>query len=396
MNSMRRLTRAEARRASIAAQGLAAPRPAGTPNVGHLRRAVRTMGILQIDSVNVVERAHQLTLFSRLGPYDSDLLWRALEKRHLFEYWARMASFSPIEDFPLFRHRMERHAQKTGDWTKALNAKAPGYVEAVYTQVAERGPLTVADLDEPGERAGPWWGWADGKIALERLFASGRVAVAFRRNFTRYYDIVERVIPKEFLAASVTPEEARKRLILQAAKALGVGTARDLSDYYWIRAAEATPAISSLVAEGSLVQVEVEGWTKPAYLYAGTPIPRTINARALINPFDPLMWNRERIERLHGFYYRVEIYVPQPKRIHGYYVFPFLLDDDFVARVDLKADRKAGVLRVLGAFAEDGAKPLRVSRELAIELGEMARWLGLKEIAVSPNGDLAPQLRKAV
>ena len=394
---MRRLTGAEARRASIAAQGLAAPRPTGTPNVGHVRRAVRTMGILQIDSVNVVERAHQLTLFSRLGPYDSDLLWRALEERHLFEYWARMASFSPIEDFPLFRHRMERHAKKTGDWTKALNARAPGYVESVYTQVAERGPLTVADLDEPGERAGPWWGWADGKIALERLFASGRVAVAFRRNFTRYYDILERVIPTEILEApGIASDEAQRRLILQAAKALGVGTARDLGDYYWIRGAEAKLAIASLIADGSLLEVEVEGWPTPAYLYSGSAIPRSINARALVNPFDPLMWNRERLERMHGFHYRVEIYVPQPKRIHGYYVFPFLLDEDFVARVDLKADRKAGVLRVLGSFLEDGVDAPVVARELAVELGEMARWLGLKEIAVSPRGDLAPLLSKAV
>jgi hypothetical protein len=394
---MRRLTGAEARRASISAQGLAAPRPTGKPNVGHVRRAVRTMGILQIDSVNVVERAHQLTLFSRLGPYDSDLLWRALEERHLFEYWARMASFSPIEDFPLFRHRMERHASKTGDWTKALNARAPGYVESVYNQVAERGPLTVADLDEPGERAGPWWGWADGKIALERLFASGRVAVAFRRNFTRYYDIVERVIPSDILEApAIATEEAQRRLILQAARALGVATARDLGDYYWIRVAEARPAIASLVADGSIMEVEVEGWPTSAYLYTGSAIPRSIKARALVNPFDPLMWNRERLERMHDFHYRVEIYVPQPKRVHGYYVFPFLLDDDFVARVDLKADRKAGVLRVQGAFLEDGVDSNLVARELAVELGEMARWLGLKEIAVNPRGDLASLLSNAV
>ena len=198
---MRRLTRAEARRASIAAQGLASPRPSG-----HAERRTCSPGRAHhghpSDRLGQRRRAgHQLTLFSRLGPYDSGLLWRALEERRLFEYWARMASFSPIEDFPLFRHRMERHAKETGDWTKALNARAPGYVESVYAQVAERGPLTVADLDEPGERAGPWWGWADGKIALERLFASGRLAVAFRRNFTRYYDLVERVIPKEFLAA---------------------------------------------------------------------------------------------------------------------------------------------------------------------------------------------------
>ncbi len=194
----------------------------------------------------------------------------------------------------------------------------------------------------------------------------------------------------------MAPDEARERLILQAAQALGIATARDLFDYYWIRVAEGRPALSSLVAEGSLVEVEVEGWSKPAYLYAGSAIPRSINARALINPFDPLMGNRERIERLHDFYYRVEIYVPEPKRIHGYYVFPFLLDDDLVARVDLKADRKAGVLRVLAAFGEDGVEPIRVARELAVELGEMARWLGPKEIAVSPKGDLAPQLRKAV
>ena len=394
---MRRFSRAEARRASIAAQGLAAPRPSATPNLGHVRRAVRTMGILQIDSVNVVERAHQLTLFSRLGPYDPSLLWRALEERHLFEYWARMASFSPIEDFPLFRHRMERHANRTGDWTKALNARAPGYLESVYRQVAERGPLAVADLEEPGERGGPWWGWADGKIALERLFASGRVGVAFRRNFTRYYDLIERVIPQAILdVADLATEEAQRRLILQAAKALGVATARDLGDYYWIRAAEARPAIAGLVAEGSLVEVEVEGWPVPAYLHADASIPRRINARALVNPFDPLVWNRERLERLHGFYYRVEIYVPEPKRIHGYYVFPFLLDDDFVARIDLKADRKAGGLRVQSAFLEDGFEPRRVARELAVELGEMAVWLGLKEIAVSSKGNLALALRNEV
>jgi hypothetical protein len=355
------------------------------------------MGILQIDSVNVVERGHQLTLFSRLGPYDSDLLWRALEERRLFEYWARMASFSPIEDFPLYRHRMDRYAKGNWNRIKSLNAKAPEYVESVYRQVAERGPMTVADLDEPGERSGPWWGWADGKIALEYLFSSGRVTVAFRRNFTRYYDLVERVIPREFLEGPLLAAgEAQRRLILQAAKALGVGTARDLIDYYSIRVAEGRPAISSLVAEGWLVEVEVEGWSKPAYLYPESAIPRSIKARALINPFDPLMWNRERIARLHDFYYRVEIYVPEPNRIHGYYVFPFLLDDDLVARIDIRADRKAGVLRIQGSFLEDGVEPIRVARELAVELSEMARWLGFGEIAVSRNGDLAQQLRKVV
>jgi hypothetical protein len=397
---VRRLTLAQARRASIAAQGLASPRPEVTPNLGHVRRAVRTMGILQIDSVNVVERAHHLTLFSRLGPHDPDLLWRALEERRLFEYWARMASFSPIEHFPLFRHRMDRHAE--GNWRRIreLKAKAPGYVESVYRQVAERGPLTAADLDEPGQqgrRGDPWWGWADGKVALEYLFAAGRLAVSHRRNFTRYYDVSERVIPAEqFDIPAPDRRAAQKQLVLQAAQALGVGTARDLIDYFSIRVAEGMPAIDGLVAEGSLVEVEVAGWPKPAYLLAGSVIPRSVRARALVNPFDPLMWNRERIERLHDFYYRVEIYVPQPNRVHGYYVFPFLLGDDLVARVDLKADRKAGVLNVPGAFLEDGVDPVHVARELAAELHEMARWLGLGQVAVGGKGDLASHLRRVV
>ena len=355
------------------------------------------MGVLQIDSVNVVERAHHLTLFSRLGPHDPGLLWQAQEQRHLFEYWARMASFCPIEDFPLYRHRMDRYAKGNWQRIKELSANAPGYVESVYRQVGERGPLTVGDLEEPGERSGPWWGWADGKIALEYLFSAGRVGVAFRRNFTRYYDLIERVIPGEYFDVPA-PEggDARKRLILQAARALAVGTAKDLADYYLIRMAEARPALSSLVAEGSLVEVEVEGWSKPAYMHTESRIPRVTNARALINPFDPLMWNRERIERIHGFRYRVEIYVPEPQRVHGYYVFPFLLGDDLVARVDLKADRKNGVLRVPAAFLDVGAEPKTVARELVIELAEMAAWLGLGDIVVARKGDLAEPLRKAI
>lgn len=381
----------------MAAQGLSSPRPSATPNLGHVRRAVRTMGLLQIDSVNVVERAHHLTLFSRLGPYDPDLLWRALEERKVFEYWARMASFCPIEDFPLYRHRMEHHARDYGRRTQELKARAPGYVESVYRQVEERGPLTVADLEKPGERSGPWWGWADGKIALEYLFSAGRVTVPYRRNFTRYYDLVERVIPREHLEPELERREAQKRLVLQAARALAVGTARDLIDYYWIRVDRGREALADLVAEGSVVEVEVEGWSQPAYLDAAARVPRSIDdARALLNPFDPLVWNRERLERLHGFEYRVEIYVPRPKRVYGYYVFPFLLGEDLAARVDLKADRQAGVLRVPGAFLEEGQDPVRVSRQLAVELGEMARWLGLDDIVVGRKGDLVPALRRAV
>jgi uncharacterized protein YcaQ len=355
------------------------------------------LGILQIDSVNVVERAHHLTLFSRLGPHDPGVLWRALEERRIFEYWARMASFCPIEDFALYRHRMHRMAQREGAWAQRLNSEAPGYVESVYRQVVERGALTASDLEEPGLRSGPWFGWAAGKVALEHLFAVGRVAVAFRRNFTRYYDIVERVIPSRYLEApELTTFEAQRRLTLQAAKALGVATVRDLIDYYRIPSKEGGSAVSSLVAEGALVEVDVDGWPQTAYLHKESTIPRSVRARTLINPFDTYMWNRERVDRLHDFFYRIEIYVPEPKRVHGYYVFPFLLGDDLVARIDLKADRKGSVLRVPGAFLEDGVDPHHVAKELAVELGEMARWLGLGEIAVGQKGDLADHLRRVV
>ena len=382
----------------LAAQGLAAPRPAATPNVGHVHRAVRALGAVQIDSVNVVERAHQLTLFSRLGPYHPGLLWRTLERRRIFEYWARMASFCAVEDFPLYRWRMERHA-RAANWRRIrlLNEKAPGYVEEVYRQVAERGPLAVADLDEPGERGGPWWGWADGKVALEYLFAAGRVGVAHRHNFTRYYDVVERVIPAQHLeAAAPSRPEAQGELLLRAARAFAVGTARDLIDYYWIRVAEGREALRRLVAAGSLVEVEVEGWPEPAYMHPEATVPRDAHCRALLNPFDPVVWNRDRLERLHDFRYRVEIYVPAPKRVYGYYVFPFLLGDDLVARVDLKADRKAGRLLVPGAFGEDGVDPGAVAGELAAALREMARWLGLGEVMVGRKGNLAAALRRAV
>jgi len=393
---LRHLTRSQARRVAINAQGLASSRPT-RPNLGHLTRAIRSLGVLQIDSVNVVERAHHLTLFSRLGPYSTGLLERALEQRRIFEYWARMASFVPIEDFPLYRYRMARRSQGEGQWIMDLNRRRPGYVESVYAQVVERGPLTASDLEEPGEKRGPWWGWADGKIALEYLFAAGRVSVAFRRNFTRYYDIVERVIPASHVDGPEVPAvEAQRQLLLQAAAALGVATSKDLISYNWLGTAESRPIVKDLVATGDLVEVDVAGWGKPAYLHRDAVVPREVRARTLVNPFDTYMFNRERIESLHDFAYRIEIYVPKPKRVHGYYVFPFLLGEDLVARVDLKADRKSGVLLVPGAFLESGHDPAHVARELAVELGEMAHWLGLGEISIGRKGDLSPSLSKAV
>jgi len=248
---------------ALAAAGLTRPRPAGTPNLGHVTRVIRELRVLQIDSVSVVERAHLLTLFSRLGPFDVALLDRALSERRVFEYWARMASFAPIEDFPLYRHRMDQRAH--GSWARDLHQRAPGYIDEVLREVAERGPLTVGDLERPGERRGPWWGWADGKIALEYLFAVGRVTVAHRRNFVRYYDLTERVIPAEHLDGPMLPAEvAQRRLLLQAARAVGVGTARDIIDYHWIPVKQGRPVLAALVADGLLEEVEVDGWAAPA------------------------------------------------------------------------------------------------------------------------------------
>jgi uncharacterized protein YcaQ len=393
---VRRLTLAQVRRAHIAAQGLATPRPR-TPDLRHLRRAMQTMGVLQIDSVNVVERAHQLTLFSRLGPYDPNLLWRAMRQREIFEYWTHMASFVPIADFPLWRHRMEHHRQNPWKRIHELNRQGAGYVDSVLRQVAERGPLTPSELDEPGERRGPWWGWADGKYVLEWLFESGMVAVSDRRNFERHYDLTERVIPESVRMVPAVPEaESHRTLLLRAAEKMAVGSARGLADYFRLPIVAARRLVAELAGEGALVPVEVSGWDEPLFMHPEARFPRTVAARALLNPFDPIVWFREHTERLYDFHYRIEIYTPAPKRRYGYYVFPFLLDDRLAARVDLKADRRAGTLLVLGAFLEAGADRGRVARELAIELGEMARWLGLGEIAVGSRGDLVRELGRRV
>jgi len=391
------LTNAQVRRAHVAAQGLAVPRSASTPDIRHVRKALRTIAVLQIDSVNVVERAHQLTLFSRLGPYDPDLLWRALRQREIFEYWAHMASFLPISDWPLYKARMERIRDEGWKAIRRLRKEAPGYIESVHKQLVERGPLKTSDLDDPGERTGPWWGWADGKHVLEWLFESGQAAVADRRNFTRYYDIAERVIPDRYFQAPAVPEdEARRILLVRAAEKMAVGTAKGLADYFRLPIVPARAAVADLAREGAVVEVEVEGWDEPAFMHPEASVPRSVSARALLNPFDPMVWFRDRTERLYGFHYRVEIYVPAPKRIHGYYVFPFLLGDELVARVDIKADRRAGVLRVPGAFLEDGQDQVRVGRAVAAELCSMAGWLGLGEIAIGTKGNLASALRAEV
>ena len=381
---------------AIAAQGLHRPRPQARIDLRHFRKVLATTGVLQIDSVNVVARAHRLTLFSRLGNYDPDLIERAfVERRELFEYWAHEASLVSIEDWPLYQHRM----QYRGKWRRyrELEEQHPGFIGRVLEEIGERGALSVRDLADPGERAGPWWGWSNGKVALEWLFARGKVTVSHRRNFTRYYDLPERVIPAEIRALLVPDAvEARRALLMKGAASMGVATTRDLADYYRINIKEARPLVDDLADQGLLDRVRVEGWKDDAFIHPGAVNPRSVDGRSLLCPFDSLVWYRDRAERLFGFRYRIEIYVPEPKRVYGYYVFPFLLGDDLVARVDLKADREAGVLRVRGAHLEDGRNSAHVARALAIELAEMAAWLGMREVSVENKGDLAGDLRKAV
>ncbi|MET0566794.1 MAG: crosslink repair DNA glycosylase YcaQ family protein [Acidimicrobiia bacterium] len=392
---MRRLTIDQARRLALAAQGFADPRPTGRLDVRHFRRVVDRIGLVQLDSVNVFSRTHYLPFFSRLGSYDRAALdawlWGSGE---MFEYWGHEASLIPVQDHYLWRWRMNA----TFNWARIeqMRQEHPEYLDQVLEQVRDRGPLKAADLHDPGQRDGTsMWGWSRGKVALEALFVGGRVTTSHRPNFTRMYDLSERVIAPEHLeTAGLEREDAQSALLLKAARSMGVATAADLADYPRIKMPDARPLIEDLVDEGKLVEVDVDGWDRAAYLYPGAALPRKVEGRAVLSPFDNLVWNRDRIERLWDFHYRIEIYVPEPKRVHGYYVLPFLLDGKLVARVDLKTDRKAASLLVRGAFAEPGVDVARVGHELREELELTASWLGLNDVVVSRNGDLAHYLER--
>ena len=378
------LSAAEARRLALAAQGFADAPPAGEPNGWDLRRVLKRVGLLQIDSVNVLERAHYLPAFSRLGPYPRDLLDRASQRapRRLFEYWGHEASLLPVKLHPLLRWRMEQAADHAWRGMLRVQRERPELVGRLLDQVAERGPVSASELAEPGpRRSGPWWDWSEVKWALEWLFVSGRLTIARRRRFERLYDLPERVLPPAALnAPTPSAADAQRELVRIAARALGVAAERDLRDYFRLPAADAKARVAELVEAGELTPVTVEGWGRTrAYLAAGARIPRAIAARALIGPFDSLIWERSRMRRLFGFDYRLEIYVPRPKRRHGYYVLPFLLGDRLVARVDLKADRAASVLRAQQIHLEDEA-PAETIAELAGELDTMAAWLGLDRV----------------
>ena len=376
-----RLSADEARRLALGAQGFADPRPAGEPTGWDLRRVLKRVGLIQIDSVNVLERAHYLPAFSRLGPYEKELLDRASHRapRRLFEYWGHEASLVPVELEPLLRWRMARAESEAWGGMVRIQDERPELVESVLEQVAARGPVAASELEEKRpERSGPWWDWSDSKRAMEWLFWSGQVSCARRRRFERLYDLPERVLPAEVLAMPTPPEdEAQRELLRIAARSLGIAGERDLRDYFRFSAAESKLRVAELVENGDLLPVEVEGWGRTqGYLAAGARIPRSVDARALLGPFDPLLWERSRVERIFGFQFRLEIYVPKPKRVYGYYVLPFLYGDRIVARVDLKADRAAGVLRAHAVHLEPGA-PLEAEEALRAELDSMARWLGL-------------------
>jgi uncharacterized protein YcaQ len=393
-----------ARRTALAAQGFAESRPSTAPARRHLMRMLQRTRMLQLDSVNAAVRAHYAPVFSRLGAYDmrmlDDAAWAHSTRRPrlLVECWGHMASLVPVQDWPLFRWRMRGVEARPWRLLRQAMQRHASVVDDVLDVVKALGPIGAGGIErELGARGdgrrGGWWEWSDVKVVCEWLFDTGALTTGTRRSFERLYDLPERVLPPEILAAPELDEaDAVRQLVEQAATALGVATEPDLRDYYRLKPQRSRRAVAELVEQGRLEPVTVPGWRHPAYRHVEARTPRRIEGRALLCPFDPLIWERDRTERLFGFRYRIEIYVPEPKRIYGYYVFPFLLDGDLVARVDIKADRKAGVLRVPGAFAEPGMHLPRVLTELAAELRLMAEWLGFDGVLVGERGDLAAPL----
>ncbi|WP_310964391.1 winged helix-turn-helix domain-containing protein [Nocardioides terrisoli] len=398
---MESLSRAQARRVALVAQGFRDPRHT-VPTLRTVDRTLARTGLLQVDSVNVLQRAHYMPLFSRMGSYDVDLLRRAgsgtpSRPRRLVEYWAHVQALMPVELWPVMRHRMEEYRARRGKWWPVADTR-PGLEADVLAAVRARGPVTARDLEDElggGARTREHWGWnwSEARKVLDFLYMVGDLAIAGRNDqFEVRYDLPERVIPARVLdLPTPTRADADRELVRRAARSHGVGTARCLADYYRMRVTDARRAIRDLVDAGELVQVEVEGWRGPTYLHRDARVPRRVDARALLSPFDPVVWERQRTERLFDFHYRIEIYVPAEKRVHGYYVLPFLLGSRLVGRVDLKADRKQRALQVKAAYAEPGAPP-ETAAELAAELRELAGWLGVDDVRVERQGDLSGPL----
>ena len=398
---MQTLSAAQARRIVLAAQGFGAKRSTSAPTWRKIRSTIDRLGLFQMDSINIVVRAHYMPAYSRVGAYDparfDDKAFHP-RRRELFEYWGHEASLMPLALQPLLRWRMARARRFDGIWGSIarIGREQPDYVEQVRRQIVERGPSSARAFEVRGRNGGSMWDWHDAKTALEFLFAAGTLTTHSRRGFERVYDLTERVLPAEILDRPTPSEaDAQRALVAIAARALGIATRADLRDYYRLGAADGTRAVDALVESGEIEPVAVEGWAQAAYLARDTIVPRQIRGAALLSPFDPLVWERKRTERLFGFRYRIEIYTPSHKRNHGYYVLPFLLDEALAARVDLKADRAGNALRVLSAHGEADIEKGHVAEALANQLRYLAEWLRLGSVVVSNRGDLAAELKRA-
>lgn len=384
-----------ARRICLGAQGFARKKPAAV-SARHFGGIMKQLGLIQLDSVNVCARSHYMPFYARLGGYSQEALdsWINTKQRH-FEYWAHEASVMSVEKYPLWRWKMAERASRKP--TNSLASEHPGLEADVLAQVQKHGPLTVRELHAPKARNKPWWGHGPAKIALESLFAKGELTALRGESFRRLYDLPERAIPKAILLDERYDKHlAHRQLLLDSAGHFGVGTAKDLADYYRLGTKVAEPILAELVGDGLLEEVAVEGWNVPVYRDPAAKCPRAVRGGTLLSPFDPLVWYRDRGERLFQFHYRIEIYTPKEKRKHGYYVLPFLLDGELVGRVDVKADRKAASLLVPSAFLEAGQKEERVAKALASELERFASWMGLGTIRLGRKGDLMGALRKAL
>lgn len=390
---------ASARRIALAAQGFGEKRSKTARTWRHLNAVLGRTGLFQIDSVSAVIRAHYMPAYSRIGAYPRHLIDDAAARRprRLFEYWAHEASYLPVETWPLMQWRMHDARDNRGIYggLARFGRERADYIEDIYRRVEAEGPIAASAIEgQKGE--GGWWGWSDAKHAFEWLFWAGRITTASRRGFERLYDLPERIIPRAIHdQPTPTPQDAIRELLKISAGALGVATAADMRDYFRLSPAQADGRIAELVESGDLLPVKVESWSQKAFLAAGARVPRTIKGSALLAPFDPLIWERGRTERLFGFRYRIEIYTPAHKRTHGYYVLPWLLDEALTARLDLKADRAARILRMNGAYHEEGA-PKHAAQALASDLRHMATWLDLDDIAVTNRGNLASALAEAL
>ncbi len=394
------LSISEARRLALGAQGFGDPRPDGRVDRRHLRRVMRRVQLIQLDSVPVVIRSHYLPAFSRLGAYRAPLLDEiAYHHDEWFEAWAHEASLLAVETEPVLRwHKARARNGETWGGLVRLAREEPGYVQAVLDEVRERGPILTSQLSDPRPRDGEWWGSRSlGQLAVDWLFRIGALGIRRSPTFEKQFDLLERIVPPAVLDEPTPAEEvALGELLCRAARAHGVATAAELVDYFRLPVTEAKALIPRLVEDGRLIECRVEGWPQPAYRHPGATLPRRIDARALLSPFDPVVWHRDRAMRLFGFHYRIEIYVPRHKRVHGYYVLPFLLGDRLVARFDLKTDRARRVLEVRGAYVEHGQDPGEVAVAAAGELVELAVLVGAEGVEVWPNGDLSSTLAAAV